>query len=400
MTSIEEMKNEFNSKFGNFAKLLRFDVDSIKFDCETHIYCFTFRGGKFEMIKDGEISPAIQKFDEKIFRLNIWSREKLQILQKTRITEYNNPEHESFCNMLEAIKKHCEIVTELKKRDFEKQNFQITSFDDFRFCEIENPMSKELERSLKLTFSFGLEDINFSFVVKGIFLESSCDIAKINCENCEFESLDKYVPLPKLHEFERIFRWTMKTLQVGQCDMIFKEKFSIDQETFERKSKQALFEKFSDVIYNVDCYPNYSGEHRIFFSVLSINGGENPFLVTESEISGPGFEYRNGKILQNIYIDKYIPMDKRELVTEIIKFCAILVGHKNKLSFHIGRQTYDFERKFQYHEEERICVDSNEIYYYCDSVDKFVTYVLGETPRNNMECHFATTWDKVKPVEF
>lgn len=279
-----------------------------------------------------------------------------------------------------AVKKYNDVINQKKLENFKEQNFRIKSLDKFQYTKTDN------EQQLNIEFSYGLNLIVLSLQNRN-GLKSLNDMVEIENNKCRFKSLQDYVPVSCFSDFEELFRWILRTICAsGKIEMIFKEGFFTNNEFFVHMVKNTIRKNFGFDIE--DCHSNQGGNYQIYFTLV-FESHSCSCNVTTSSITIDGISFHNGKFIQNVDIDRHIPMEKRKYVIQVIKFCAALVNFRSELEFDIERETTDFEKKL--HRNLAVYVNGNDVYYFGEN-GNFSKYKLNTKPRNKCEEKISEEW--------
>lgn len=399
MMSITE---DFNSKFGDFAKLNFFGMSGASIGINGKNLWVGCHGNNFYALLDGSEYLTPDNCDTELRPLVLWCREKLieysgkdeSYFRRTFQGDPLEEEQEEEEEFEEETEEHWEMdyeqtiksIEDPAKQKFERQNFQIRSLEKFLYRILHGNQS-----FLTIVFDYGLEQIDISLKLVGDDLKSLNDLVKINDHRCEFRSLERFVPVDKLHDFEKIFRWCLKTIEIfTHYDLIFYEDFSISNEVFNERSKNIIHEKFVIDKSSITCYSNEGGDYGIHFT-----DGKNIYSFQTTKIVAPGmYEIEKGKFVQETNIDFCFPMHMRKRAIEIVKLCANLVGYEKELTFDIERKTTEFEKRAS--AKGAICVYENLVIYRKPENNRITTYDFDECPRNKTEKKFRSIRSDIK----
>lgn len=425
MSSIED----FNSKFGNFAKICTLSCTFILVEVDGYCLSVGFHDRQFYIQrtgrKYGDGYLTFDNCDEKIKPLVNWCRETLikssgekesyfdkkclfvmedsedgedsvSDFEELEVpdsedseSDYSEPE-QNYEETIKWIQEHIEQREKRVIQDFKKQNFEITSLDGLEFQEILNPITKNRETFLEVKFSYGLEPICISLKrIEEGDLKSLNKLVEIDRENCMFMPLQNHVPTGKLHDFEEIFRWCLKNFEIRKnYNLFLREIFPTSNEVFTKRAQNAIHKKFGIDLEIIECTLNEGGNRVIYFELKLGEKYWCCFKIKTFSISVCGMtEISDGKFVQNCDIDETIPMDKRKYVIDLIKFCAALVGNRTKLTFDIEREATEFEKNLCDGHYNVYCVYDGEIWYE-DSRGQMVSYKITDQPKNKREREF------------
>lgn len=272
--------------------------------------------------------------------------------------------------------------------DYETEEEVLNNFYEQKFQNLTLKKLEYKEGFISLTVNYGLEDIYIMLSHQDNNLMWKSNIFKEVSDNGEeyvfqTQNLYKYIPYSVLDDFEfSLFDWVFRKVSFNKSYSLNLEQIDKCQDSRFRSAVQTEFGnqiRLDDLIFDKN--------HASFTTNL---GGEDLKIEICSDYVCANclWPLKTEKLIKNHNIEKYVPLDKRQLFADLVRFTAKHTCFKFNLVLVVDGEMSEYEKEISKVPNCEIKAVNGPIIWYLHDDGLRRRYDLRNKPTNQLEREF------------